>query len=137
MGVISHYNGKMKVLLLIAHGSRVESANDEVRLLAERVSYVSRDCFDMVRYAFLELAEPSIARGLRQCVEAGADEVFVVPYFLAAGKHIVEDIPAQLQQQRGEHPGVGIYLCDYLGKSRMMADLLLQLAEKNLGERRS
>ncbi len=120
----------MKAFLLIAHGSKVDSSNDEVRTLASRLAGEGR--FDLVECAFLELAEPSIPQGVQRCIDAGAREVFAVPYFLAAGRHVRRDIPAELQKKRDEHPGVGIHLCDYLGKSGAVVGLLLELAERNL-----
>ncbi len=129
---MAYYNGEMKALLLIAHGSRVNSSNDEVRRLASRLKAASENRFDLVECAFLELAEPSIPQGVQRCIDEGAQEVFALPYFLAAGRHVTEDIPAALEKKRGEHPGVEIHLCDYLGKSRAVTGLLLELAEQNL-----
>lgn len=120
----------MKALLLIAHGSRVSSSNEEVRRLAAKLA--ARDRFDLVECAFLELAEPSIPQGVQRCIDAGAREVLVLPYFLAAGRHVTEDIPAQLLEKREEHPGVEIRVCDYLGKSPAVEDALLELAEQRL-----
>ena len=47
---------------------------------------------------FLELAEPSIPDGIQRCIDAGATEVVVVPYFLSAGRHVSEDIPAEVEK---------------------------------------
>ena len=122
----------MKAFLLIAHGSRVETSNEEVRQLTARLQSTVRDRFDVVKCAFLELAEPSIPEGVQQCIDAGATEVLAVPYFLAAGRHVKEDIPAELNKKREEHPAVEIRLCDYLGKSPAVAGLLAELAEQSV-----
>ena len=50
-------------LLIIAHGSRREASNDEVRRLADRVRALCAPGIADVEVAFLELAEPSIAEG--------------------------------------------------------------------------
>ncbi len=121
----------MKALLLIAHGSRVAASNDEIRQLADKLRNVASGSFDLVECAFLELAEPSILRGVQSCIDAGAREVLALPYFLAAGRHVLEDIPAELQKKRVEHPSVRIGMCDYFGKSPGVAGLLLGLAEKD------
>ena len=86
----------MKSLLVIAHGSRRESSNDEVRQLVKTISNQPDSGFDDVSAAFLELAEPSIPDGLEACIEQGGKEIIVFPYFLAAGRHVVEDIPAEV-----------------------------------------
>lgn len=122
----------MKALLLIAHGSRVGASNDEVRRLAEQLRAAAAGRFDLVECAFLELAEPSIPDGVQRCIAAGADEVFVVPYFLSGGRHVTEDVPAALRPKRDEHPHVRIHLCDYLGKAEAITDSLLELAERRL-----
>ena len=54
----------MKFLLLIAHGSRRQGANDEIRQLGERVASLDGNDYDGVVTAFLELAEPDIQQGI-------------------------------------------------------------------------
>jgi len=123
----------MKALLLIAHGSRRRASNDEIERLAERLRRKAGDRFHCVRHAFLELAEPSIADGIQQCIDAGADEVYALPYFLAEGNHVAEDIPAEISRKQKERPAVKIHLCGYLGQAdEPVADLLLQIAEKQI-----
>ena len=118
----------MKALLLIAHGSKVASSNDEVRQLSNNLRNTAVGRFGLVECAFLELAEPLIPQGVQLCIDAGAQEVFALPYFLAAGRHVLEDIPAELQEKRDEYPDVRIHICDYFGKSPGIVKLLLDLA---------
>ena len=115
----------MKFLLLIAHGSRRQSANDEVSRLGERVAALADNDFDGVVTAFLELAEPDIHQGVASCVEQGADHIVAVPYFLAGGNHVKKDIPAELECARAGSPQVQIEIAQYLGASEAMADLVL------------
>jgi sirohydrochlorin ferrochelatase len=83
-----------------------------------------------VACAFLELAEPSIADGLRQAIQAGARQVTVLPYFLSAGRHVVTDIPGEVAVLRAEYPDVRITLAPYLGASAGIVELLAGLAEQ-------
>lgn len=123
----------MKALLLIAHGSRRRASNDEIARLTERLRRKAGDRFHCVHHAFLELAEPSIADGIQQCIDAGAGEVYALPYFLAEGNHVAEDIPAEIAGKQKECPAVKIHLCDYLGQAdEPVADLLLQIADKRV-----
>ena len=71
-----------RALLLVAHGSRRSASNDEIKRLAERLDSSERGDFEMVDAAFLELAEPSIPDGIEDCIQRGATEVVVFPYFL-------------------------------------------------------
>lgn len=114
-------------MLLVAHGSRHESSNDEVRALTAKLAG-SGSQFDHVDCAFLELATPSIPDGMRRAIEAGADELVVLPYFLSAGRHVSEDIPAEVNRVRREHPDVRIALAPYLGASPRIASILISQA---------
>ena len=114
-----------KHLLLIAHGSRRQASNDEVRQLAERVAAQRGPDIDAVEVAFLELAEPSIPEGLARCVAGGATEIVVFPYFLAAGTHVVSDIPEAVNAFRTEHPQVRVRLTSHLGASDALPSAIL------------
>ena len=117
-----------KHLLLIAHGSRRQASNDEVRQLGERVAAQRGPDIDAVEVAFLELAEPSIPEGLARCVAGGATEIVVFPYFLAAGTHVVSDIPEAVDAFRTEHPQVRVRLTSHLGASDALPGAILAVA---------
>lgn len=119
----------MKALLLVAHGSRREASNNEIRELTERLSARSADSFSDVRCAFLELAEPSIPDGIMQCAEQGANEVMVLPYFLSAGRHVAEDIPEEIEKARAALTGVEVKQLPYIGSLEQITDLLISAAE--------
>ena len=118
----------MHALLLIAHGSRREASNDEVRELAAKLGQISADRFDLVIPAFLELAEPDIPTGVSLCAQAGATEVTAIPYFLSAGRHVANDIPAELEKAKQEQENIIIHHSSYLGKHDSIADLLFTIA---------
>ena len=116
----------MKVLMLIAHGSRKQAANDEVSRLAEQISNLEGSEYDAVIPAFLEFAEPDIHQGVERCVELGADTIVAMPYFLAAGRHVAEDIPKEIECAWAGNPQVIIEISQYLGESEAMARLVVQ-----------
>ena len=120
----------MKFLLLIAHGSRRQSANDEIRQLGERVVSLDDNDYDGVVTAFLELAEPDIQRGIAQCVEQGAQSIVAMPYFLASGNHVTRDIPGELACAMAAKPSVDIEISRYLGSSDSMASLVLDCSRQ-------
>jgi sirohydrochlorin ferrochelatase len=119
----------MKGLLLVAHGSRRAESNEEVRQIARDLDAGSGGRFDQVACAFLEIVQPSIPDGLRAMIRSGVRRVVVLPYFLSAGRHVVSDIPGEVNIVRAENPEVEIVLAPYLGASRGVVDLLLGLAE--------
>ncbi len=125
----SRVGPRARALLIVAHGSRRAESNAEVRRLTERIArLVSADPrIRVVRCAFLELAEPRIGEGIDACVAQGAEEIVVLPYFLAAGRHVQADIPAEVEAKRAQHPGIRITLAPHLGASEALAGLLAEM----------
>lgn len=115
----------MNALLLIAHGSRRESSNAEIRDLASqlRAGPGSRR-FALVEHAFLEIAAPDIAAAGDKLVAAGARDITVLPYFLAAGNHLLADIPAALAQLEARHPAARFTVAAHIGRAAGMAELI-------------
>lgn len=118
----------MNAILIVAHGSRREESNEEIRRLTHQVANKSAEHFDLIDTAFLELASPLIPDGIQSLVDKGADNVLVVPYFLARGTHVASDIPAEVAKAQQANPDTEIQISDYLGSSDAMPDLLLKLA---------
>jgi len=118
----------MNSLLIIAHGSRRQASNDEIRELTKKVSALSSDNFDLIECAFLELAEPSIPAGFEKLINSGAKKVQVLPYFLAAGLHVTSDIPKAVKAARAAHPTIDITTSQYLGEADILPTLLMQIA---------
>lgn len=115
----------MNALILLAHGSRRAASNEEVQAMAAQIA--RRLPGLRVSAAFLELAEPEIGTAIDRQVAAGARQVLLLPYFLAAGRHVVEDIPAIVEARRARHAEVDIRLLPYLGEAPGMADFLAAL----------
>src|SRR4051812_33367226 len=91
-------------VLLIAHGSRHQPANQELHDLAGRIA--ARAGHPIVEPCFLVLAEPDIAAGGARCVERGARTVLMVPYFLSAGVHLLRDLTAARDELARRFPAV-------------------------------
>lgn len=117
----------MTHLLLVAHGSRRQKSNDEIRLIAKKTGEATTR-FKQVDCAFLELSEPSIPDGVRTCILNGATKVVVLPCFLSAGRHVVVDIPEEVALVQKEHPDIEIKIAPYIGASGDFISLLLNLA---------
>ena len=117
-------------ILLIAHGSRHEAANDELRDLAVRIEAQGK--YPIVEASFLELAEPDITTGAIRCVNKGATRVLMVPYFLSAGVHLLRDLTAARDALAGLYPEVTFRLGPPLGPhpllDALVAERIAQLA---------
>ena len=114
-------------LLLIAHGSRQAEANADLHHVAAKLRERGHE---MVVAAFLELAEPDMRAGGRQCVAAGAQRVVLVPYFLSAGVHVRRDLSAAREALAAEFPGVAFVRADALGRHPLLLDVVEQRARE-------
>jgi len=113
---------------LIAHGSRRAEANADLVQLAEIV--LSKAVFPIVEIAYLDVVQPDIPTGIRRCVKQGATEVRMLPYFLSAGAHVVDDLDHYRAQFTAESPHVKFTVCPPLGLDPLMVEIVL----KRLGQ---
>ena len=120
-----------QALLLIDHGSTRDDANDLLPKVARMVKEMSD--FEIVCYAHMELAEPTIQQGFDACIAAGADEVLVHPYFLGPGRHSVSDIPRMVAQAATRHTGVSYRITDPLGLDPKIVHLILERVQQSAG----
>src|SRR5579871_6870107 len=111
-------------ILLIAHGSRHEPANDDLRRMARAIAGLG--AYPVVEPAFLELADPDIPAAGAACVARGASRVLMIPYFLAAGVHLVRDLTASRDALAAEHPGVEFLLGAPLGPHPILQELVME-----------
>ena len=122
---------KKQALLLIDHGSTRDDANDLLPKVARMVRDMSD--FEIVCYAHMELAEPTIQQGFDTCVAAGATEVIVHPYFLGPGRHSVSDIPRMVAEAAAKYAEVSYRLTEPLGLDPKMGELILKRVRESLG----
>ena len=104
----------MHALLIIAHGSRREESNQEVRDLTRKVAGHAPH-FGLVECAFLELADPDIVEGGSRLVKGGATSLTVLPYFLVEGRHVASDVPTEVAKISALYPDLEITILPYFG----------------------
>jgi sirohydrochlorin ferrochelatase len=114
-------------VVLVAHGSRREASNEEVYRLAKQLAALAGPMFAAVDCGFLEIARPSIPEALFNCIANGSRDIIVLPYFLSQGRHVAEDIPAQIALVTAQHPHIKISIAPYLGSSPLIGTVLLSL----------
>ena len=119
-----------RALLLVDHGSSRDEANAVLVHVAEIIR--DRSDFDTVRYAHMEIAEPTIPQGFDACVADGAREVIVHPYFLAPGSHYNEDVPRLVAEAAAKHPEVRWTITEPLGIHSKICDVVLERVEAAL-----
>ncbi len=111
----------LTALLLIAHGSRNAEANADLHHV---VSGLRERGYPVVVASFLEQAEPTVAAGARECVERGAGQVVLVPYFLSAGVHVCRDLTAACEGLAYRFPDVAFRLAEPLGQHPLLLDVV-------------
>lgn len=109
-------------VLLIAHGSRRAEANHDLVEVADQLR--DQGIYSIIVPSYLELAEPSIRDGAEQCVQAGADRVLMMPYFLSAGSHVTRDLERFRSEAASEFPSVTFDLCPPLGLHPLMLEII-------------
>lgn len=115
-------NAGAEALVLFAHGARDPRWAQTVDALALRVA--ARVPGLPVRCAFLEFMAPDLATAIDALVADGATRVRVAPVFLAAGGHVLRDLPALADACRARHPGVSIDLLPVLGALPAVLDAM-------------
>jgi sirohydrochlorin ferrochelatase len=118
----------MKSLLLVAHGSRRQASNSEVTAIAQLLRKRVEGQYPLTECAFLELAEPSIPEGIEKLIEAGSNEIVILPYFLSAGRHIQEDVPGIVHSVQDKYPNIKMTIAPYLGEDDKVVDLLADIS---------
>ena len=112
-----------RALLIVDHGSKRREANELLAGLAEMVQKMSG--WEIVRYAHMELAEPTIQQAFADCVRGGASEIIVHPYFLSPGEHATQDIPMLVAEAASKSPGVSFRVTEPLGLHPLIAKVIL------------
>lgn len=112
-----------KHVLVISHGSREASANNDFKKLVQ--AYRRKHPDWVIALAFLEMAEPSIPQALETLNET-TQEIFVLPLFLFAAKHVKKHIPEILKTFQKENPKVKIKLSKPLGPEPKLLNILDQ-----------
>ena len=116
-------------ILLIAHGSRRAEANAELVEIARRVA--SAGSYAIVEPSYMEIAEPSIPDGAAQCIEQGATRVVMMPFFLSAGSHVVDDLERHRRELAAAYPQVDWQLREPLGLHPLMTQIVLDRIDPN------
>ena len=115
----------MRGIIVFAHGSRVESANEAVRSVAAELARVSGD---RVEAAFLELGQPDLEGAAARLVEAGAERITVIPYFLTLGLHMERDLPPLVAKISNTYSGLPIAVTPPLDGHPALVQALLDRA---------
>ena len=116
----------MASLILLSHGSRRPSSNEEMIALAESVAGLEGNAFDQVRCAFQQFAEPTFEKVVSELVKENVNRIIVFPLFLSSGSHVLEDVPELVESTRALYPHLEVTVTAHLGGTNDFADFLLK-----------
>lgn len=116
-------NNKEAVILL-GHGSRAPGAGEGMERVAARMRETLDDA--VVEICYMSKQAPSFDDALSRCAARGAETVIVIPYFLHAGLHILDDIPEIIAENAKKYPHVKIVLGKNLGFDECLVELVLK-----------
>ncbi|MDJ1169639.1 sirohydrochlorin chelatase [Roseofilum sp. BLCC_M154] len=132
-----HCSGK----LLVIHGSRDPRTHQGLLDLAQQVRMglgLQQSYGNSVETATLELGEYTLSEQIQQfgdrLLRQNITHLQIIPLFLLPGMHVMEDIPAQVQEAQsiiGEE--LHIEICPYLGSYPQLQNGLIE--EIEIGDR--
>jgi sirohydrochlorin cobaltochelatase len=100
-------------LILFAHGSRDPKWAEPFKAIQSLIRAQKPDL--PVELAFLELMQPGIPECLTTLANQGVRRVSVVPIFLAAGRHLREDLPTLIAPIQLQFPDLEINVSEPIG----------------------
>jgi sirohydrochlorin ferrochelatase len=118
-------------IIVFAHGSRIEPANQAVRSVAADLARAGD--YPIVQAAFLELGHPSLEEAADLLVGQGVDRIAVIPYFLTPGLHLERDLPAIMSRISNKYKDIQIVATDSLDGHPGLVQILTDRARSALG----
>ena len=113
----------MKAAILIGHGSKIKGFDAPLKKVRAALSKERK--YSRISIAYLDINTPSIPAAIDAAVLSGASEIYLLPYFLLAGKHVNLHIPHIASQARKKYAKKAkIVLCPYLGFHKKLVDVV-------------
>jgi sirohydrochlorin cobaltochelatase len=113
-------------LVLFAHGSRDPKWVEPFKAIQSLIRAQKPDL--PVELAFLELMQPGLPECLTSLAKQGVKRVSVVPVFLAAGRHLREDLPALIAPIHSQFPDLEINVAAPIGEIPEFQTAIAKLA---------
>jgi sirohydrochlorin ferrochelatase len=118
-------------IIVFAHGSRIEPANQAVRSVAADLARAGG--YPYVETAFLELGKPSLHEAAVRLAAQGVERIVIIPYFLTLGLHLERDLPRLVKDISNELSGLEISVTPPLDGHPGLVQILQARASAALG----
>lgn len=109
-------------LVLFGHGARDPRWADTMKALAGRIGALNPGV--ALELAYLEFMSPDLSAAVDALVAQGVRTIVVVPVFLAAGGHVLRDLPDRLAAIVDRHPGLKVTVESALGSQDSVIDAM-------------
>ncbi len=117
----------LPALVLFSHGSLLCGSGITINAHADRLRASGR--YLTVEPGYLNYSKPAIEEAIARCAAAGADHIIIVPYFLVAGKFVVEDLPDRLRRATADYSQIRFTLARALEDAAPLADAIEDLVQ--------
>lgn len=114
---------KNRQLLVMAHGSRNDAANQSVATLTNELRQLGL-AYDRIDYCFLELARPSLTTAVEQSIANDCQQIDIYPLFFSPGNHVLRDVPKLIKQAQENFPDCRFTQLDFFGNNPMLSGML-------------
>lgn len=121
----------MKVLIIVAHGSKKKESNKQVALLSKKIAAKTKKIFDAVDYAFLQFAFPLFEDKIDCFIQKGALHITIFPFFVSSGSHVLIDIPQLIQKAQSKYKHVDFKITKPIIKADKIVELIIDETTKN------
>lgn len=113
-------------LILFAHGARDPEWANPMRRVQAAIRL--RMTTAPVELAFLEFISPTLPECAAQLIAQGADNIVVLPMFIARGGHLKKETPEMMEMLRSTYPNVEFSLGDAIGENEAVVQAMAAAA---------
>lgn len=113
-----------KALIIVFHGSRMESANNETLAFFNSLTSKLTNYSEIVQ-AFLEFTNPDLKTSIDILAEKGIKEIVVFPFFLSGGSHL-KDIENSVLEAQKKHKQIIFKTTSRLGVLNELEDFVVK-----------
>ncbi len=112
-------------LILFAHGSRDSQWREPFDSI---LRYVQEHTPHLSSLAFLECMSPSLPEAIEKMALEGAQQITVIPAFLAVGSHVRQDLPALIAEAQKNYPDLQILTSAAIGEQPAIQQAIARFA---------
>ena len=113
-------------VLVIGHGSKDPNAQISLNYVVDGL----KNKYRHVSRCFLEIEQPDIFEGIKECEKNNPEILVIVFYFLHEGAHVKTDINNDLKPALENSDLTKVFVTKHLGADNKMIDLIVERAKE-------